>query len=209
MWQGGPVAKTPRVEVVIPLKVPLTGAIPLTQLDDGTWFPQSVEAFAFLSGSTAERPVLGVVLEVEDGRVVLSRFSIERQRTTGPGSWPDGESRGPEVTPSFIHGLNVRAIIEQVIRRVAETSLAWTRLDQPMPRVTSDEARAVGDRVLATRQYRPVDMGLLRQVADIVTVNTYNPRKQVAEELHTSERTASRWIAEARRRGFVTQEEET
>ncbi len=194
--------KTPAVEVMIPLKE----AIPLTQLDDGTWFPERVEAFAFFRGSK-QRPVLGLVLEIEEGRVVLSRFSVERQRTTGPGSWPDGQSVGPEVTASFIHGLNVGAVLEVVVRRVATSSLAFTRLDQPAPRVTAEEAHAVGDRVLATRQYRRVDVGLLRQVADIASVNAYNPRRQVAEELHTSERTASRWIAEARRRGLITEEE--
>ncbi|MGO9879617.1 MAG: hypothetical protein ACLPSM_09745 [Acidimicrobiales bacterium] len=197
------VKKTPQLEPGIMLGE----TAPLTQLDDGTWFPERTQAFAFFRGSV-QWPVLSFVLEVEARQVVLTRFSVERQRTTGPGSWPDGESVGPEVTASFIHGLNVGAILEQVIRRVAEFSLSFTRLDQPMPRITPEEARTVGERALATRQYRRVDDALLRQVADIAAVTTYNLRGQVSERLHTSERTASRWIAEARERGFITEEED-
>ena len=47
---------------------------------------------------------------------------------------------------------------------------------------------------------------LIRQVANIARANPYDPRKQVSLQLYTSERTARRWLAEARSRGILEEE---
>ena len=54
-----------------------------------------------------------------------------------------------------------------------------------------------------SRRGRPVSDEDLRRVADVVEANPYDRRMQVAHQLHVSPRTASRWIAEAKRRGFI------
>jgi len=52
------------------------------------------------------------------------------------------------------------------------------------------------------RKRQPLTDALLTQVVDIVNENKYDPRKQIASTHYISERTASRWIAEAKRRGL-------
>jgi transposase len=46
----------------------------------------------------------------------------------------------------------------------------------------------------------------LRRVAEIVRANAFDYCKQINEELHVSLRTASRWVAVAKDRGFLDEE---
>jgi|GEM_PF-4876400 len=69
-----------------------------------------------------------------------------------------------------------------------------------------DERQAIGARAVASQRGRLVSDEDLRKVAEIVVGNDYDPRKEVVRQLHLSDRTTSRWIAEARRKGFLTKE---
>jgi hypothetical protein len=76
---------------------------------------------------------------------------------------------------------------------------------------TSTEVAALGGRArlragASLRARQPMTEDLIRQVAEIARANPYEPRKQVALQLYTSQRTASRWLAEARRRGVLEEE---
>lgn len=56
---------------------------------------------------------------------------------------------------------------------------------------------------LAKLRRRRIDVDLLRQVAEVVRSNPKKPTEGVQRTLHTSHRNATRWISEARRRGFI------
>ena len=78
----------------------------------------------------------------------------------------------------------------------------------PHPIPSDDELDAYGAKAVSSLRGRPVSDEDLRKVAEIVKDNGFNPRKQLKETLNLSERTASRWIAEARRRGFLGDEQD-
>jgi hypothetical protein len=186
--------------------------VSLTRLEDGTLFPEHIRVNAHRVGRS--EPTMELVLDVVDGRVAFTRFGVERQRSTGPGSWPEGEAIGPEVTAGFLHDLNVGTIFDHVVRALAGFALEWSRWsalpegEHPPPWATTDERTEAGDRALATRSYRnSVTVADLRRVASIVNANPRRQRKAVSEQLQLPERTASRWIATARSRGFLDKKE--
>jgi hypothetical protein len=162
----------------------------LVELSDGTLFPEAVTATFIPQGLS---PFVEVSLEVQDGRPVLTRFAVVRR---GPAT---------RVTASDVHDLNVGEIVDGVIRALAAMAQADPN-EVEMGRALRDEDAAERAASLANNR-RPVTDAQLQQAANIARANPYDPRKQVAEQLCTSERTASRWLAEARKRGFLTDEE--
>ena len=137
-------------------------------------------------------------MAVEDGRPVMTHFTVGRR----PG--------GSAVTASFIHGLPVGDLFDQLVAYLDwGADLMQKGYDDPnvvhlMPK--DDERQAMGARAVASQRGRLVSDEDLRKVAEIVVGNDYDPRKEVVRQLHLSDRTASRWIAEARRKGFLTKE---
>jgi hypothetical protein len=144
-------------------------------------------------------PILRIELGFEDGRPVVSSFAVER------------EEGGPPISASMVDELPIGSIFDEVIGRLATTGLAMFRAhnaaSEGRPRVflTPEEAEAA--RTSVGRRGRPVEDDQLRLVAEIVQANPYAPRPEIRDRLHVSERTASRWIKEARRRGLLEAKE--
>ncbi|HVA73118.1 MAG TPA: hypothetical protein VNF71_00960 [Acidimicrobiales bacterium] len=74
--------------------------------------------------------------------------------------------------------------------------------------LTFEEEQAAKDGAVGPYRRRPITDSLLRQTAAIYMANRYGaPTRAVHEQLFTSHRNATRWIAEARKRGFITEED--
>ena len=183
-----------------------------TELTDGASFPEWAELGVFASPESpnertrSKEPVLvDMRLEVRDGKPSITRLACSET----PG--------GPEVTTSTLRGLKVPDLKEEAISLTL--SFVWLS-DRPPPGVTGAEARrqwvrddekkfaqtvSGADR---SGRRRSVTDGLLRQVADVYREYQHGtPTKAVAEKLGTSHRNATRWIASAKQRGFITDEE--
>jgi hypothetical protein len=73
---------------------------------------------------------------------------------------------------------------------------------QVYPAPCADIHRAAG-RAVSSRVGRPVTDEVRRLDADIVRSNDFDPHRQIRDEIGGSTRTASRWIAATRQRGFL------
>jgi hypothetical protein len=163
----------------------------ITHLADGTPFPAYISLTVLRIGLG---PILGVTLEVEEGRPVLTGFSFLKR---GPG--------GPPITPSDIHHTKVGDIVEGVIRQVAATALLQ---EQGVILPGEGDANAADSAAGLARGRRGPTERQLKKTASIWRENKdYDPRKQVANGLFVSERTASRWIALAKERGYIKEED--
>lgn len=163
----------------------------LTELADGTPFPAFFNCTVIPHGL---KPLMQLTLEVRDGRAVLTRFAFLDR---GP--------EGPELTATSIHDANVGEIVKDVIRRVAETA---SLQDRGVILPGEDDAQAGEAAADLARGRRGPSERQLKLTAAIWRENKdYDPRKQVASGLYVSERTASRWIALARERGYITEED--
>ena len=133
---------------------------------------------------------------VEDGRPVVTTWSVVRG---GPGDH--------SLTPTKIRNVTVKEIYKGAIR-----NLGTVAKEDPgdLGIVWPDEGdAAAGDRALRlAHDRRPISDETLQRVAQIVMENKYDPRKQIHDEIGASVRTASRWIAQARSRGYITEEEQ-
>lgn len=185
-----------RVAVHIPAQT-----APLVRLSSGAPFPQRFSATAQAPGG----PIVGMTIEVENDRLVVTYLSLVRYR------------HGPTITSSLLKGFQLDSIRERVISDVASmvaNDLSAARLPGgshaastlALRPIAVEESIAIGA-IPADSQYgRPVSDTDLRRVAEICRNNDYNWRKQVARDLNVSERTASRWIATARKRGYLEEE---
>lgn len=145
--------------------------------------------------------VMGLIVN-EDLRAALDYFACMAE--------DDGS-----FSPALIHDLPVGGLLELAVRTVgfaAETadrdklgavgyqSELSSRLRHP-----SGDVPSRGSEAVASLRTRPtMTDGLLREVADIVQSDTHGaPREAIRARMHVSLRTASRWMAEARKRGFL------
>jgi hypothetical protein len=184
--------QAPTLDITLPAQ-----ELHVEPLVDGTLFPIHVAVWVKVrKKGVGASPLLELVFDVEEGRVVLSRFSAERQ----PGV--------PEISAAFIHGLKLGAVVTEVIRRVAEMTWFGFRRgmdpDGPRPTPMPGELEYAGNMALARKKHRRLTDPLLLQVAAVVRSAGHQPTKRVAKELFTSHRNATRWIAAARVRGFLT-----
>jgi hypothetical protein len=166
-------------------------SVPVVLLANGSPFPSSVTYRTAIE----DGPAITMTATVENGRPVMANFQVERR--TG----------GPAVTASYIHTLPVGELFDQLVAQVGwGTALFQLGHDEPgvvHPMPTDAERQAAGARAVSSQRGRPVSDDDLRKVAEIVRDNDFDPRQQIVRELHLSQRTASRWIAEARRRGLI------
>jgi hypothetical protein len=181
----------------------LPESVDFEELNTGVLFPQDLLVMANYDGG----PSLQLLLAVEDGQAIVSSLTISR-------SVPDCPPDCPPISATMVHELPLGRIIDEVIARTATGFLALYRAHQaalagrPHQFLTPDEVAATREGARrGSRRGRPVSDEDLRDVAAIVRTNSYDPRVQVVTDLHVSKRTASRWIAEARSRGFVTEED--
>ncbi len=181
---------------------PLPEYIEFDELSTGVLFPQNLLVMA----QYADGPNLQLLLGVEDGQAIVSSLTISR-------NVPDNPPDCPPISASMVHDLPLGKIIDEVIARTATGFLALYRAHQaaqarrPHQFLTPEEADTARAGALTSRRGRPVSNEALRAVAEIVRTNSYDPRLQVQRELHVSQRTASRWIAEARSRRLITEED--
>jgi hypothetical protein len=86
--------------------------------------------------------------------------------------------------------------LDEVIRQ----GIAWTRVYQENEMRALEEAADRGG-----RRGRPTPV-LLRLVAQIVAANPQRPSTAVAERLHVSHRTGTRYVTLARQQGYLNEE---
>lgn len=127
---------------------------------------------------------LGLRFLVTDGQAHLVELHVS------------GDDHGPYITPSQLRELRLGQLVDEVVDGAVVASRALLGL----PGITAPSTVAQA----SSRRGRRVSDEVLRRVAEIVRENGYDPRQQVASELRTSPRTASRWIATAQQRGFIT-----
>jgi hypothetical protein len=167
-----------------------------TQLTNGQDFPP----WADLSGLPPEQqrfelPILRLRLEVEEGQVVLTQLDIRRA------------VEDSSITASTLRFLKVDELIRAGVAVVLMRMFADQRLASGWRPSTPDERSRIADlaeRANQSRHRRVVTDALLHQVANIYRANEAGaPTIQVAEQLFTSHRNATRWVALARERGFL------
>jgi hypothetical protein len=171
------------------------GTMIVTKIEGGEWFPVKLTAF----GRYASGPLLTLFFEVVDSRPALRSLRIGAEEV-------DGEA---EVTASVVHDLPLGQIIAETIARTATATLASARASEaraegrPHQFLTPEEVASTRRNALVSVRGRPVGDETLRRAAEIVRDHPYDYRQKVHELLPTSKRTASRYIAEARKRGFI------
>lgn len=158
------------------------------ELENGTAFLTETAVHRLLG---PDGPHLSLFIGVSNGRPVLDRLEITR-------SMPERTFTGPEVTASMVHKLPLESIMQEAIEGIARAA-ATERGDDPM-------AAAAGAAHARTR--RALTDSLLHQVANVARANPMDPTKQVSEQLYTSHRNATRWIKEAKARGFLASDNE-
>ena len=159
---------------------------PITPLGSGAMFPEAVEVKAFISDSR----VATIWLRVMDGRPVLVGLCLG----------PNGDWRGAtEISATEVHRLKVDELVRDAIQAVANNVFDAT--PATMRLYISDPALAG----LSARRGKPMTDVALQAVAEIYTNedNQHAPTKAVAEQLSLSPRQASRYVAAARKRGFI------
>lgn len=128
------------------------------------------------------------------------------------------------VTATQVHGLSLGKVEDHVLASVVSAFHARRRRaehGEPPPEFRETSDPALGNTLLmwadkygfierlpagdgpVSRRGRPVRDEDLRRVAEIVKGNPYDPRTEIRRQLNVSPRTASRWIAEAKKRGFI------
>ena len=168
----------------------------IVRLANGAPFPRRITARTAIG----DGPTITFSVAVQDGVPVMTHFAADQR------------SGGSAVTATLIHDLPVRELFDQLISYLGwGADLMQSGYDNSnavhlMP--TDAERQAAGARAISSQRGRPVSDESLRKVAEIVNAeiakgNNYDRRNQVREELHLSKRTASRYIAEARKRGLI------
>ena len=154
-------------------------------------------------------PVVQVVFVVEGSELTLSDISFhrfarryEKERLIGERLF---DGLGKPVTAALLRDLPLTSIIERAFG-LATVHLELAAGSREQSRfLDSREIQDLGRR--GYRKREDLDDELLSRVADAYQSDVSGaPRRNVAETLHTSERTASRWIAEARKRGLLGEE---
>jgi hypothetical protein len=183
---------------------------PLGKLEDGTPFPSWAEV-VIAEDDEGESPVL-VRIELDNGRPALSSLTVRRR---GP-----GESLGS----SLLRATPVGRVTKQAVSALAEvafwryppggvdalTDMVYARVGLKDPTEASllaeaelERRRSVvngGRRFVLTAEH-------FEEVAEVYRSVSRARTRAIAEHWSTSYRNATRWIAEARRRGLLTEEE--
>lgn len=140
------------------------------------------------------QPILHIRLEVVDGRIQVDRFGLASQEAGRP------------ITAADLRYWDFDTVVRLVEQRVGEIASMRARAVADGVNTIEDLQAAVADGVAAAdthRTYRSIDADLLERVAEIVTANRQKPALAVRTEMSTTSRNASRWIAAARKQGFL------
>jgi hypothetical protein len=171
----------------------LRTATELVPLEDGSTFPHRCEVVAMGMAMGWPETRLGIV--VEEGRPILESLLFER-----PVTLASGKEHWVEISASAIRKIPVEEVVQSAIEHVAR-QVAWQQGRDP------HQAAATA---LRTHGRRSITDELLREVAAAVREDRLDmPNQAVRARLYCSSRTASRWIAAARARGFLEENELT
>jgi hypothetical protein len=163
---------------------------PLVVLADGTLFPEWAEIYVYVDADETMTPVR-VEVEVRDGRPIVTGVSIIQ--------FGRSSSDRIALTPTNVRNLNFGEIFDEAVRVGGYMGVGYQNPKRDKPAAIAAAKRATA----LARRRQPLLDARLKDVAEIVAKNKYDPRKEIASSLHVSDRTASRWIAEAKRRGLV------
>jgi len=161
----------------------------VVQLANGEPFVDGIQ----ITRQEAGAPMITLTLVVEDGQPILESIFFRR---SGKSQNPDDPT--PRIKASDIHDVALERLVRSAIRAVVQTLASEMGME---------DAGAVAESVLGTRRRRRLTDALLEEVAAAASANPDTPTQSVSVELGTSHRNATRWIAEAKRRGFITEEE--
>lgn len=162
-------------------------------LTNGTPF-LSFADFEVVRAGVKPQPILHIRLEVVDGRIQVDRFGLASQEAGRP------------ITAADLRYWDFDTVVRLVEQRVGEIASMRARAVADGVNTIEDLQAAVADGVAAAdthRTYRSIDADLLERVAEIVTANRQKPALAVRTEMSTTSRNASRWIAAARKQGFL------
>ncbi len=134
-----------------------------------------------------------VVFELHDRTPVVTEFTVHR-------------SVDDPLTPKGFREIRFTEVVERVVGEAAAHMAA--RAGRSFPTEMSDAEHAAQLASVSPFQRRRVTDDLLRQVADIARNYPTEPTKQVAGQLFTGHRNATRWIAAAKHKGFLKEEDQ-
>jgi len=164
------------------------------ELADGTVFPRHLRLLAHYAPHQVRKkmPQFDVAVEAQDGQPVITRFLVYRR-----------QSADPPITGAEMKELDFDSLFEQFIAYAAEFALMKRDLEATQDAPTVAELLAAKAASSTAQRGRAVQEETLMRVAEIVRSNGFNPRNEVQRALRVSSRTASRYIAEAKRRGML------
>lgn len=160
------------------------------QVGDGDPLPSHLKA-AYLEmddqpdaadAATALPVAVFVTMQLAGDRLAVTRFELV------------GTADEPHVSAQTFRAVRFQEIVERIAGSAALSLGTYVAEDQ----------RGAGKSAVGGRR-RPVDAELLSQVAEIVKAHPDKPNQHVQDQLHASPRTASRWIAAARRAGYLNE----
>lgn len=166
---------------------------PIGKLDGGTPFPRWVDYRVF-RGDKPDGPIVHLRLEIVEGQPAVTAFGLG----------------GSIVKASDLRDVPFAEIAKQATELAARAAAVTLRAVTGSDTVTLDELNEIADQAGA----HAIDVGgrrvvsdkLLEKVAQIYRINEANgnPTQQVANQLNTSHRNATRWVAIARERGLLS-----
>jgi hypothetical protein len=165
---------------------------PVLPLATGAPFPQAATVRAYISDDR----LVTLRLRVRAGRPALVGLTIGTH-DRGPKWAPSLERDAPEVTAAEVRALAVDRLVSSAVRAVALAVADAT----PAPFRYDGEAAATA--ALGSRRRRAMTEALLREGAAIAQAYPETAIAEVRRQLYCSERTAYRWISEARGRGLL------
>jgi hypothetical protein len=169
------------------------GGYQLVTSNDGVLFPSKFTAY----GRYGDGPALSLTFEVTGGQPVLRRVAI-------------GDESDAQLSASAVHALPLDQLINQAITTAAlQTQLVKRAFESTIGEPTfrsEDEQNAERIVRAVSVRGRPIDDETLRRVAQLAKANPFSYREDIKEQLNVSLRTASRWVAAAKNRGFLDKE---
>jgi len=134
-------------------------------------------------------PSVRLRMAVHDGRPEVDEVKVERR---------EGD---PEITATTLSDIPLRQIADDIAEAMAGVALVFGLVDQ---QPDEDAIAVAGESALAIRRRRTITDELLREVAHVYESDTTGaPTKAVSDQLFTSHRNATRYVALARERGLL------
>jgi len=194
----------------------------IVQLAEGEYFPLDSEVLA-IPPDVTKSAVVRLRLTVADGRPVCTLIAFEQPV-------PNSGPKGPYIEAEIVGEVAVASLIDEAVVWLCTTAKFKTLAHQAALSAPVDEigrviiptdesgrfdfwppeaAQSAGQKALGLRRQRSVDDVLLRRVARIYQETEWAPTEAVKDQIPTSKRNATRYVALARERGFLPPYERT